>query len=385
MPYISRPLPEYPCKEDMWDKLKNEKRPILIYGMGNGADKLISRFEKYGIVFSDIFASDGFVRGHSYRGVRVKSFSEVRTFYSDFVIVLSFGSNRKDVIEMLAKIDKKYEMYVPDMPVCGEDEYFDREFYNKNYESICQAYFLLSDEESKSVFSSVVNYKLSGKLSYLLENTATKDELYSTLSHESIKTVIDAGAYNGDTVREAEKYFPNLELVYAIEPDAKNFKKLSEYSKNSNIRIEAINSGAWSECKSEMFISSGNRNSSVTSTASYKHSEREVSLITLDSLGARNVDYIKYDVEGAEYDALVGSEEIIKSQRPEMLVSLYHRSRDIFSLPLYLSSKYENYSFLLRRILSVPAWELDLIMIPKKGDAANENQKTRNSLPGGKF
>ena len=93
--------------------------------MGNGADKLIRRFEKYGIKISDIFASDGFVRGHSYAGFRVKSLSEIKETYQDFVIVLSFASNRPDVIDMLAKIDSQFEMYVPDMPVTDESEYFD--------------------------------------------------------------------------------------------------------------------------------------------------------------------------------------------------------------------------------------------------------------------
>ena len=89
MIYKKVALPEYPCKMDLWDKLSQENRPIVVYGMGNGADKLIKRFEKYEIEIADFFASDGFVRGHSFHGKRVKSFSEIKADYSDFVIVLS--------------------------------------------------------------------------------------------------------------------------------------------------------------------------------------------------------------------------------------------------------------------------------------------------------
>ena len=68
-------LPQYPVKSDIWDALALETRPIVVYGMGNGADKLFLRFEKYGIKVSDIFASDGFteaVRTHSNNeGMRV--------------------------------------------------------------------------------------------------------------------------------------------------------------------------------------------------------------------------------------------------------------------------------------------------------------------------
>lgn len=83
MPYEKYELPKYPCMEDMWDRLSKENRPIVVYGMGNGADKLIRRFEKYGIEIADFFASDGFVRGHSFHGKRVKSFSEIRESYEE--------------------------------------------------------------------------------------------------------------------------------------------------------------------------------------------------------------------------------------------------------------------------------------------------------------
>ena len=126
----SYPLPTYPATEDMWEKLKSESRPIMVYGMGNGADQLFERLSQLDIGVSEVFASDGFVRGHSFRGYKVKSFSEIKENYPDFVIVLSFASNREEVISMLADIDAKYDMYVPDMPISGVEEYFDRDFYN---------------------------------------------------------------------------------------------------------------------------------------------------------------------------------------------------------------------------------------------------------------
>ena len=56
---------------DLWHYLKSQAdsgRPILLYGMGNGADKIIAVCEAYGIPVADFFASDGFVRGHSFHG-----------------------------------------------------------------------------------------------------------------------------------------------------------------------------------------------------------------------------------------------------------------------------------------------------------------------------
>ena len=54
--------------------------------MGNGADKIINEFENQGIEYQDVFASDGFVRGHSFRGKRVLSYSEAIEKYGEDII-----------------------------------------------------------------------------------------------------------------------------------------------------------------------------------------------------------------------------------------------------------------------------------------------------------
>lgn len=358
-------LPKYPLKEDLWDKLSHEIRPIVCYGMGNGADKLIERLKKYNIEIADFFASDGFVRGHSFHGKRVLSFSEVKEKYPEFVILLSFASNRDDVLSMLCEIDTSYEMYIPDMPVAGED-YFDREFYNANYFEIIKAYNSLCDDESKNIFAGVINYKLTGSLGYLENSYSSRDELYGILPVENISSVIDAGAYNGDTVREAKKYFPSLKSVVAIEPDSRNFKKLTKYSEaETDILIKTINAAVWSEEGYCSFFGSGNRNSTLSATASFEHKDAEVKTVSLDSLEVSNIDFIKFDIEGAELEGLYGSRKTILSDRPAMLVSAYHRSADIFSLVNYLVDNYPFYKIYLRRLRCVPAWELDILVVNK--------------------
>ncbi len=367
MPYLESKLPEYPVSEDMWDKLKNESRPILIYGMGNGADKLILKFQELNISFSDIFASDGFVRGHSFHGIRVKSFSEVKELYRDFVIVLSFASNRDEVLELFSEIDGKYDMYIPDMPVAG-GEYFDRNFYNTNYEKILDAYNALCDEDSKNCFAAVVNYKLFGKLRFLLSAYSTKDELYGLIKlFKNVESYIDGGAYNGDTLKEAVFYFENLKRAVLVEPDKRSFKKLSLFAESlSETDTVLYNAALWSNEGMLEFSSSGNRNSSINSTASFENKTVETEVVTIDKIAQTFVDYIKYDVEGAELSALIGSEATIARDKPVLLVSAYHRSSDVFELINYLGEKYPFYDLYLRRLKCVPAWELDIIAIPNK-------------------
>lgn len=360
----SYPLPTYPATTDMWEKLKNESRPIMVYGMGNGADKLFERFSKLGISVSEVFASDGFVRGHSFRGYKVRSFSEIKENYSDFVIILSFASNREDVISMLADINDKYDIYVPDMPIAGVDEYFDKDFYNSHYGEIIKAYECLADEKSRVIFSSIVNYRLTGRMEYLLKCYMEREEMYSILPCDKILNAVDAGAYNGDTAREMKQYFPNLKRVLALEPDRKNFKKLVRYSEaEDEIEVLPINAAAWCKDSDGIFFGSGNRNSTAVATASYEHSEDSIKMIEIDSLTDEKIDYIKYDVEGAEREALEGSCRIIKRDFPSLLVSLYHRSRDLFELVNSIKEAYPEYTLHLCRLKCLPAWEINLIAV----------------------
>ena len=335
--------------------------------MGNGADKLILRFSELGIEFADIFASDGFVRGHSFHGVRVKSFSEVRELYSDFVIVLSFATRLPEVIKMLSDLNEKYDLYIPDMPVSEETVYFDSAFYNAHYEEIKKACDSLDDEESKNVYNSIIRYKMSGRMNDLLEFTSSKSDMYALLSDISPKRIIDVGAYSGDTLKEAREFFPDLSFAACIEPDKKTFKRLLKTAEGiDGVEVECINAAAWSFTGQGQFANSSNRNSSVldASTHSYQHKVDDVSLIRVDDVAKEGIDYIKYDVEGSEREALLGSSALIENDRPALLVSLYHKSRDIFELINLLKERYPDYKFYLRRLRCLPAWEINLIMLP---------------------
>ncbi len=361
MPYKKFELPPYPLDEDMWDIIAKDKRPKVVYGMGNGADKLFLRLEKYNVIPDEVFASDGFVRGHSFRGYKVKSFSDIKSEYPEFLILLSFASSRSEVIEMISEIDSEYSMLIPDMPVAGE-EYFDKEFYNCHYDDILLAYNALADEDSKNAFASIVNYKLFGKAEYLFSAFSDIEDIYSLL-REDIDCAVDAGAYNGDTVRELLSFRKDVSKIYAVEPDRRNFKKLSKFIEESGLYeiAEAINAAVWSTDTDGKFMGSGNRNSSVNSTVSYESRAEEIPLMKIDSIVNRKADYIKFDVEGAEREALIGASDTISRDKPDMLISAYHKSEDIFALINYMGENHPEYSLYLRRTLCFPAWEIALI------------------------
>ena len=76
--------------------------------------------------------------------------------------------------------------------------------------------------------------------------------------------------------------------------------------------------------------------------------------------------YIKFDVEGSEEKAIAGAEETIAKCLPALAVSLYHRSEDLFSLPLMIKERFPAYEgFYLRRRAGYPAWDLTLYVTKK--------------------
>ena len=78
-------------------------------------------------------------------------------------------------------------------------------------------------------------------------------------------------------------------------------------------------------------------------------------------LAGEPVDYIKYDVEGSEREALEGTSQTIERCRPLLAVSLYHRVEDLWRIPLALHERYPFYRrFSLRLPVGIPAWDLML-------------------------
>ena len=349
-------------EKDLWTYLSETSKPIVMYGMGNGADKILERFSEYNIEVSDFFASDGFVRGHSFHGKTVLSFSEIKEKYDDFIIILSFASSLDNMLSYFYELNEKYEMYAPDVPVTG-DGTFTLAYYKENEEKFSKARYLLADDFSKKVFDNVIKYKLTGKISYLKEIETTTDEQWEKiLSPDEYKICVDAGAYNGDTAKEMLNKCKNIKKIYALEPDRRNYKKLSKFAEEEN-RISPFNVASWSEDTILNFDDPGNRNSNIFSQNSKKTVDVEAKRI--DGICNNIADYIKYDVEGAERLALIGSKQTIENSCPDLLVSAYHRNEDLFDLPILINELNPNYKIRLRKFKYVPAWDLNLYATKK--------------------
>lgn len=340
-------------KVSVWDRVVTAKRPIMLYGMGDGAEKIMRVLDGKGVKVAEIFASDEFVRGHSWNGYKVRKFSEITAMYDEFIILVAFGVHDEPTMERIYKMSENYELYAPDVPVVG-DGLFDFDFVSEHFNELNDVYNLLADEQSKKVFENTLLYKITGEVRYLKLMETEPCEVYKNLLCPSgNEHYVDLGAYDGDTIREFLHFAKGAGKITALEPDARNFRKLLEKTEGVN----AINAGAWSSDTEMEFSTRGGRNSRVGKG-------KAIEMRSLDSvLNGERADIIKFDVEGAEREALYGAENTIKAYKPKLFCAVYHRNEDVFSLPLLIKELNPDYKIYLRHYPYIPAWETNVIAI----------------------
>lgn len=346
--------------DDLWTKLKQSDKTILLYGMGDGADKVLDVCEEKGIKISGVFASDGFAKNKIFRGFNVTDYSTAKSTFGSFIVLLSFASSRPEVIENIMKIHSETELYCPDVPVFGEG-LFDKEFVKENFAKFEECYNLLSDVKSKENYINLILGKMTGDIKYLIDSETSVEEAYKNIiSPTNNSHYVDIGAYNGDTIREYLSFAGSCEKVTAFEPDAKNYRKLITYAQEAGLDVSSLhNIAAWDKMETLTFYSRSGRNSAgTTSHKNVKSSEIQADKV--DSYINSKVDFINIDAEGSDRRVLLGLKDTIKKYYPTISCAVYHRNEDLFDIPLLLKSLYGECEIFIRHFPYFPAWDTNV-------------------------
>ena len=369
----------------MWDSIKNSAKPVVLYGTGDAAEKILKELDIRNIRVSGIFASDGFVRDRQFAGYKVTDYETAKKIFGDMTVLLCFGSHRPEVMENMVRISKEQDLYAPDLPVAGED-LFDKAFYEAHKDRLSAVRGRLGDDQSRLVFDKVIEYKLGGRIDPLLECSTPEEDNWRLFlgaassedaglkppgdgSSGSGKLFADLGAYTGDTIDLFRRIRGNrTDTIVALEPEPRNFRKLSENLKSLE-NAELINAAAW-DCDGTAFFEKGKGRGTqrtVTGRAATDADHPKTVRTTLHSLDSvldgRRADFIKMDIEGAEHRALTGAAQTIKECRPRMLIAAYHRTEDLFDLPETVLSMCPDYKLFLRKDPAIPAWGVNYIFI----------------------
>lgn len=353
----------------LWDRLAAADKPIVIYGTGNGADKIINALETYSVKPDAVFASSGFVRNRVFRGYTVRSYEDIVSEYgNDIIVLLAFGTTLDEVCNFIKSLAKKHELYIPDVPLYG-GELFDYNYFLAHKPELDAASELLADERSKKLFTDAVNFRLTGKEEYLSDTEPLGTTLSELFSNQKIRSILDCGAFKGDST-ELFTNFLHPDVIYAVEADPKSFARLSEYADRENsTRIIPINAVITDRDGTVDYIYSGSRGSGEQGQ-NKRAKTTEIQALTIDSIAADStIDFIKLDIEGNEAEALRGATRVFERDLPSVALSVYHRTEDLYSLVLTLHSLLPDHKLYLRRVPCIPMWDLTLYAIKKAEDS----------------
>ncbi|GHT46399.1 hypothetical protein AGMMS49965_23940 [Bacteroidia bacterium] len=182
------------------------------------------------------------------------------------------------------------------------------------------------------------NYKLRVDLfepsiftdEYEISKLKTADKIRG---HKEL-SLLDIGAYNGDSTLILRNHFPN-NPIYAFEAVPDFCNTINETMKLNDIQnVIPVN------------LALGDKEGRVP--IKYGKFTGTTQMNTLDNFVNNNnirVGLIKTDIEGAEWALLQGAIQTIREQKPTLIISIYHNYNDFFKIKPLIDSWGLGYNF----------------------------------------
>jgi FkbM family methyltransferase len=199
------------------------------------------------------------------------------------------------------------------------------------------------------VFDRALLYRETGALMYLAAPRPLDEQYFppDVPFLGSRMRYVDAGAYTGDTIRALRQRGSDVEALIALEPDPQSFSLLSSEAKKffgTDIAVLALPLGLSDKTDLLTFSGDGTAAASITSDGACV-----IQCVALDDVALSwRPTHIKMDIEGAEMSALAGMTSILRTYRPALAISAYHRPQDLWSLLLHIKNLDLGYEFRMR-------------------------------------
>lgn len=218
--------------------------------------------------------------------------------------------------------------------------------------------------------NAVLNHLALGKIGYPIELFYLPSGVVSTFvlkQYEYNKTfpavkvrpgdfVIDAGGCWGDTALYFAHEVGNDGRVITFEFAPENldvFKRNVEMNPQLASRIELDQRALWN-VSGELIDYFYNGPGTSLDRTRHNNNGREslqVRTISIDDLvkekNPPRVNFIKMDIEGAELSALKGAENTLRTFKPQLAISLYHKESDLTEIPEFINQLGLDYEFFL--------------------------------------
>lgn len=221
-------------------------------------------------------------------------------------------------------------------------------------EDLCNVYSLLADDKSREVFEKLVRFRMLDDNIQIPTEVQDKQYFeYDFYPKSENEIFVDCGAYNGislGTFLKENDY--EFKKYYGIEPDRDNFVKLEKYIADLPTEVQKktviINKAVYDSAGKVQLYNLNGPGSFVSDIG-----KQETETIRIDDLLDENgATYIKMNIEGSEMRALKGAEKTIKSYQPKLAVAGYHKTWDLWEVPLSIYEINNKYRFCLRSYMN---------------------------------
>jgi len=357
------PTPARPCR--LADLVGERK--LVIYGCGDGLITFsVFVLQKFGLQ-PEVLLDNRFAEPTTLDGIPAMAPSDYQPsteMLDDAVAVITVGKTRyhPEIFDCLRDLGFRrimlamdiYEYHLSHAPRGFEQ--LGPGYFRERATEIRAAYALLADDHSREVFTQVLHTHIA-RMPVPIRHEPLVDQYFPrdlTLSR-GVARMINCGAYDGDTVRQLHERHGRIEALICFEPDAGNFTRLSEYLSAQSGKLAdmvmAFPCGVWRD-HSQLHFGGGQRiNSSICD-----HGDVVIQCVALDHvIPDFHPSYINMDVEGAEPEALRGAADLIRRDRPDLGICVYHRPEHLWEIVSYLHELSPGYRFYLRNYTGYPA------------------------------
>lgn len=334
-------------------KMLSEK-DIYIYGAGCFGRELEKVFRQYGVCIK------GFIdrNAENVRGVDIPVFYPVQVDNkSDIRVIIGIVMDKPSLCQLHSYLcrlgycdvidgQSVRAHYVYALHASGEER--PKEYFSEHLGDMEKADLLMADDESRATYRCNLRAHILRDYGECRQVEAGTQYFVKDIPFKKgYSRFIDCGAYIGDTLQELCKHSADVEAVAAFEPNSRNFSRLANtyYLDLKKMISQAyfFPCGVSDVTMLKRFDEAGG-SSSLTDTGS-----AVVQCVSLDeALPNLAPTYLKMDIEGAEYSALLGAKKMIHAYRPDMAICVYHIIDDFFRIPLLLDSWNLGYKFYLR-------------------------------------
>jgi FkbM family methyltransferase len=342
---LEKILEEYktaPKQDPLEAALAESDSRLVIYGAG-GLGCMLSVSKK---IYTERLVAfcDSYKQGDSaLPGIPIITPEELAENYHDAIVVVAVA----DLVFNDEIYDKVISLGFPKERVCRKNTAFGLYTlgeFGAHYNGYKWAYEFFEDEKSKNI---VLNRIRCYLFFCEMEHSPPKEQYFEKdlVNFTENEIFADGGCFTGDIAAIFfEKVNNRYKHYYGFEPDAENLRAATtNLAGKPNVTLVA--KGLWN-VETRLNFRQGFHGFSTINEAGIGFIET----VTLDGYfkDKEPPTFIKMDIEGAEKNALIGGERIIRENMPKLAICVYHKPEDIYELPRIIAGYNSGYRFTLR-------------------------------------